>query len=388
MDDHAEALPFWRQGGRQGLTCVHLDAHLDVQEEGIPLASSTGAALHREGVHCGNFLAPALREGLITRLLWVVPPALISGPHRLRSTLQHLLSWVDLTLEEYSSFVLEGGRVSGLLWGRRLEVCPLEALPELTTTEGLVLDVDVDYFVTLEDELWQSPEHLQILAGHPWEALTVATSLEGGYTPHSFWHLALEVFEALGQPTPRACAPPPSAADEACRAFWKGQPQVAEEKLQQANLDPMERSYFLAVLRIHLQHWEAAWESLQELSPHPFPQYWWMRAQVQANRNQPRDCLRALATCLEFFPNWAPGWAMQGRQWRALGDYQRALRSLRKALRLCQGRISSLELLLELARWYDEAGQAALARSTRRSLRQLDVTGTLAIESLLDRVGS
>ena len=55
-----------------------------------------------------------------------------------------------------------------------------------------------------------------------------------------------------------------------------------------------------------------------------------------------------------------------------------------KALKLAEGRVSSLQMMLDAARLYDQLGQQALAGSVRRELKDADVTGRYAIKTILD----
>ena len=82
FDDHYQALPTWREAGLDGLTCVHVDAHLDVSTDGFTERSLAGIAKARTreelaafrgnprlpwgGLHCGNYLYPALLDGTVT----------------------------------------------------------------------------------------------------------------------------------------------------------------------------------------------------------------------------------------------------------------------------------------------------------------------------------
>lgn len=84
----------------------------------------------------------------------------------------------------------------------------------------MALDIDVDYFVRPDDSLWSSPESLaQELQGLTVGILTVATSLEGGYTPANLHGLGQDCLRCFGfpqhpfplyyPPQPEACAPGP-----------------------------------------------------------------------------------------------------------------------------------------------------------------------------------
>ncbi|MEW6281630.1 MAG: hypothetical protein AB1758_23670, partial [Candidatus Eremiobacterota bacterium] len=147
VEDHCQALDFWRECGVRGAACVHVDAHLDVTETG----TERGSVYIPGGLNCGNFLYLALAEGLVEHLVWVIPPALAGTLAWARRELQE---WVDLTGAEYASLCLRDGRVEGRLLGRRLTICRLDVgLPELAPP--VLLDVDVDYLVAEEQHLWQ-----------------------------------------------------------------------------------------------------------------------------------------------------------------------------------------------------------------------------------------
>ena len=148
FDDHYEAFPLWREAGLSGLTCLHVDAHLDVMADGFTpqmvkriATTQTRAGLeefrnHDElpwgGFHCGNYLYPALLDGTVTTLIWMLPRDIIKGNSFLDGTRQELQNWVDMTFDEYSSLRCEEGRVEGTLLGRRLIVCTSDSMPELS----------------------------------------------------------------------------------------------------------------------------------------------------------------------------------------------------------------------------------------------------------------
>lgn len=216
FDDHYETFVTWREAGLSGLTCVHVDAHLDVSVDGFTEASLAGIAQARNreelaafrgnpklpwgGFHCGNYLYPALRDGTVSTLIWVVPADFGEGSF-LHATRQTLQSWVDLPFEEYRSLKMVSGRAEGVLFGRRLVVCTSDTMPELSPEEAarVALDIDVDYFISIgDDRMWQTPHQLRECLGDLQPiALTVATSCEGGYTPlfhRCLGEVCLEVF--------------------------------------------------------------------------------------------------------------------------------------------------------------------------------------------------
>lgn len=216
---------FWKEQGIQGATCVHVDAHLDVGEAGLTparLAGIAGARDARElepflgstyvpglGLNCGTYLTPALLEGIVEHLVCVLPAWL---ELTLAAGRRELQLWSDLSLEEYRCLhEVEPGHLEGRLKGRRLTLCRPEHVRQLVA-RPLLLDIDLDYFVDEEARVWQQPEELLAALGplSP-DALTVACSVCGGYTPPELVPgllrgLGLEPLEVSASPLDRGSA--------------------------------------------------------------------------------------------------------------------------------------------------------------------------------------
>ena len=82
MEEHHEAYFLWKNLGIQGAWCWHFDAHLDIGREGLtearmaalvdcrsPAEAAQVGALGNcylpwGGLHCGNYLYPAIKEGI------------------------------------------------------------------------------------------------------------------------------------------------------------------------------------------------------------------------------------------------------------------------------------------------------------------------------------
>jgi tetratricopeptide (TPR) repeat protein len=512
FDDHYEAFLVWREAGLSGLTCVHVDAHLDVSADGFSEQALQGIAQARTreeitafrgnpklpwgGFHCGNYLFPALLDGTISTFIWVVPAGFAEGS-LVQNARQTLQNWLDMRLEDFRSLQPVEGRVEGQLLGRRLVICTSDNLPRLSPEEAarVALDIDVDYFVSLKDDaLWQTPHQLrQQLSELQPLALTVATSCEGGYTPLSHrWlgQVCLEVFtghpqawraetEQLGlalRAAPQEARPPASrdskeekdsaggpdgvpegstnepgeapsgdtsgtaeggpmrspepqrlevleryldslpelfrpgllcalgrhaeaAAldpqyrfspfDEAGRLFQKGRHAEGLACLEKCGDQALERGFLVALLAagaaesgLSLEQFDKLL-ALPGLTPRDTARLLVMQAQLLADQ-QPRKALEVLRRAAQLEPGRANVHFQLGVLQRKLGRRDEAARSFRKALRLAKGRVSSLAILLEVSRLYDELGQKALARATRRELEEADVTGYYAIQSILD----
>lgn len=184
MEDHRDAYFTWKKLGLSGGCCVHVDAHLDLCDFKVP--GYTGLA--QPEVNCGNYLLPAFEEELVKELVWVVPPHLKKSQNLLTWTREELQRWVKLRVDDYMSLTLLEGRVEGTLLGRRLVVCESHNLP--TIELPVFLDIDVDYYLGPDDEIWQQPaqllEHLSELDPL---VVTIAYSVAGGYTPLPARHL-------------------------------------------------------------------------------------------------------------------------------------------------------------------------------------------------------
>lgn len=472
FDDHYQAFPLWREAGLKGLTCIHVDAHLDVSCDGFDATSLQGIAeaktsqeleryrgnpsLPWGGFHCGNYLYPALVDGTVTTLIWVVPSGLVDPESMLASARQTLQSWVDLSLEEYTSFKAKPGRVEGVLLGRRFVICTADQMPQLSEAEAssIALDIDVDYFIRLKDDtIWQTPYELAAILG-PIQplALTVAISCGGGYTPPFYRFLGkicYDVFSgrpdawkeefanfqaayhrqpvegespeeaarareealrnafelapdfikpailtALGQVEQAAKLDPdyqPSLLDDACRHFQKHQFEKGFACLDASGDETEARSYLTVFMAAGDQNFELSLSEVKELlarpgiAPRDEARLLVMCAELVSRQGRTKTAVELLKRSLKAEPERAATHHQLALNLRQLGERSSAARHLRKALRLAKGRVSSLAMMLDAARLYEELGQKALARATRRELKEADVTGFYAISSILDR---
>lgn len=68
MADHKEAYLCWKRAGFRNALVVHFDAHSDCYKS-LP-----------EVVHCGNFLRRAIVEGIVGKMIWVIPTWYYGNP--------------------------------------------------------------------------------------------------------------------------------------------------------------------------------------------------------------------------------------------------------------------------------------------------------------------
>jgi tetratricopeptide (TPR) repeat protein len=456
FDDHYEAFPTWREAGLTGLTCVHVDAHLDVMSGGFNDDSLRGIAQAKTreqlekfrgnprlpwgGFHCGNYLFPALKDGTIKELIWVLPAHIVAGETFVDGVRQEIQNWVDLTLAEYGGLNGENGAVVGTLAGVRFVVCTAECLPKFADGAQVALDIDVDYFIrNTDDKVWQTPHQLNELLGdlNP-VAVTVAYSVDGGYTPlqeRFLGKVTLDVFSGesqawkteterllqldadndtegteeflqeapdwlkpvillrLGRVEEAVKADPeyePRFCNEVARHLVKKDHQKGLALMEGAENESAESLYLMTYLSIGNNDSLEAKRSLTKLlSDHPLKELERSRVLIlKANAclelGEARQAMKLVDEALKIEPKSAELHFLRFNCLKSTGELKKAAKSMRKALRFAKGRVSSLAMMLSAARLYDELGQQALASSVRRELKDVDVTGRYAIKTILD----
>lgn len=252
MENHDDAYRLWHDAGVKQRVLIHLDAHHDMWW--VPDTASTTIA---------NFICPALRDDIVKEVVWVVPdPAWETSRSR-----RHILRHVRRIIESYPGpshrFRLGNNQVSTRVLGKSLTVCSLASLPRFDET--VLLDIDVDFLVTPRVSHGKGNEHRAL----PWcwpedllaglcagnirsDLVTIAYSVEGGYTPLKWKYLGDELAVRLRQPS--RCLPTIQGMRlmrDAAFAAHEGELEVAEEKYHQAmNLLPTSPgpSYHLAYL--------------------------------------------------------------------------------------------------------------------------------------------
>lgn len=210
MEDHDRAYQAWEERGVHGMTLVHVDAHIDfgwipemdLDEVG---AVGQGAALlnpfiisRRKMVTIGNYICPAIREGMVSRFFWVVPDAAIGSPEGRRYIKDQLGRLLRVRGDKKQNSIARGGVFRASLLGRELVVCGLDGLERIE--EEVLLDIDTDFMLTpdMRDDLnparvpWITPQRLAQRLEPKLEKvrlLTIAYSVEGGFTPLRYKYL-------------------------------------------------------------------------------------------------------------------------------------------------------------------------------------------------------
>ena len=199
MEQHDAAWLAWRRAGFTRRTLVHLDAHHDAWWVD-DLAD----------ISIANFISPAIAQGVVHEVFWVVPdPAWQARGGR--RALARILARVARGYPTASRVRVGSDVVSVDLMGRRLIAGPLAHLPRLD--DPVLLDIDVDYlliprFSTARRDRhapvpWCWPDQLVVrlaAAGLRTDCVTIAYSVDGGYTPLRWKYLGDELRARLATP--------------------------------------------------------------------------------------------------------------------------------------------------------------------------------------------
>lgn len=466
MEDHCQAFGLWKQVGVKDAICVHVDAHLDVMDYGFDdeaLARAAAVAHPDEmagcmspnylpwgGVHCGNYLYPALVEGLVTHLIWVVPKAMVGDQSLMEFAHNELPTWVDLTHDELASLEMAGPRVEGVLAGRRFTLCTSQNLPELAD-KPVLLDIDVDYFQDENDFIWQSPRELREELDIPRvDVLTVAYSVDGGYTAlenrylgevtesvffedESPWGVLAEKVISADQereenPDAYAGLLRPDQPAWLQAALELKSKMAAGETLEQAataarrhdesyrfrpinealvNLRHKRHDAALALLDESVEHvfvssvvtfqggrFEGAKDAgtrfmeAAELKPAELAYALFLRGQCSLQLDNVEEALVDLAQASKLDPDHYKFSFFYGLALHLSGDLKKAAKVWRKTLKKHSSRVASLGLHLDLARLYRAQGKVALASAELQRLTQKDVNGYYTLEVQLEHLRS
>ena len=233
-ENHDEAYGVWRAAGFREKILVHIDAHDD-----LAWARDAGA------LDIGNFISLALKEGIIREVFWVVPDQTWESS----KTRQPLLRRLKRLTTEFPGasrlLKVEEAQISLTLLDKPVRVCTLDHLPPLE--EKVLLDIDTDFFTipracSLSDQhrtlpwCWPGELVTRLKArGVQADLITIAYSVEGGYTPVKWKYLADELSLLLD---------PSRSGDPALRGLELI--RAGAQAVQQGDLNSAEQLYLQA----------------------------------------------------------------------------------------------------------------------------------------------
>ena len=200
FENHDEAYYVWRDRCLSERILLHIDAHHDMfgawPDENLSVMIS-------------NFILPALHENLVREVVWVVSDetwAARTGRNDIRRAIK------ALRRNGIAGSKVHEGRtnISTTVLGRPLTVCTIRQLPAFY--EPVLLDVDVDYLVIpnigyrgvdMYSRLpWLWPHELVACLAEKavqTDLVTIAYSVQGGYTPLQWKYLGDELAVRLHQ---------------------------------------------------------------------------------------------------------------------------------------------------------------------------------------------
>lgn len=235
FENHDQAYRIWRDAEVQQRILVHIDAHHDMWW-----------VEDHARITIANFICPALKEDLIREVVWVVPDASWETRRNRKAVLRHIEKIKRGYPSAASPLHVEPDRISTVVLGKPLSVCPLARVPQVE--ESVLLDVDVDYFIIPRVSFgeydrhgtlpWRRPaelvERLRRLAMRT-DLVTIAYSVEGGYTPLRWKYLGEELAIRLQHPEHGDETLGMERIYEAALTAAQGNLPGAEERFQEAS---------------------------------------------------------------------------------------------------------------------------------------------------------
>ena len=232
IENHDKAYYLWRDAGIKNRILVHIDAHHDMKwiddEELITIA---------------NFICPALKEKIVREVYWVVPDRTWETAPGRNALRRHLKEIIKKYPGEQAVTRWEDRHIRTAVLECPFIVCTLSSLPSFS--EDVLLDIDTDYLTIpsvsfygwdRHDPLpWRWPTELvsSLHAAHvSSDFVTIAYSVEGGYTPLKWKYLGDEVAARLKLPQQMDAPEPYDKMREALIAQNQGDLATAQKNFR------------------------------------------------------------------------------------------------------------------------------------------------------------
>lgn len=239
IEDHDEALNVWRRERVRGLDLIHIDAHIDLglhkARSPIDIVNSAKSVKDitdgleysisylkfekdlRKQTDVGNYIYPAMAEGIVRDLYWVIPGRSDDFTGSKSPVIRILKSILRECGDRGARIAESDDIVSAEFMGRRIFVCNIDALPEFS--RDVLLDIDTDYMVISsidkadatqeigERRPWIYPREVALILkrkiARP-RVNTIAYSVNGGWTPIAYKYLGDELAGAISCTIPGA----------------------------------------------------------------------------------------------------------------------------------------------------------------------------------------
>jgi tetratricopeptide (TPR) repeat protein len=199
IENHDEAYPIWRASGFKERILIHIDAHDDLEW-----------ISDNDSIDIGNFICPALKEDIVREVYWVVPDQTWSTKKNLKPVLRRVSKIIKPYPGDRCKVEIQDGQICASVWGRPFRVCTLDNLPQFQ--ENVLLDIDIDFLVIAracnDDDQhqvlpWCWPDNLVAKVNDRslrTDLITIAYSVEGGFTPLNWKYLGDELALRLKAP--------------------------------------------------------------------------------------------------------------------------------------------------------------------------------------------
>ncbi|MFH1380849.1 MAG: UPF0489 family protein, partial [Candidatus Omnitrophota bacterium] len=234
IEDHDEAYSFWKKLDLQGRPLIHLDAHIDFNfhpvkspHETLKEAKSKKDLIQQLSknlmyrklkikekslTNIGNYIYPAMRDGIVNDFYWVIPGDRKEFSKSLKNLHNILKSNASRDPFKAEKITKEKGVLRTKIYGKNFIVTTLEDLPE--NISGALLDIDVDYLTT--ESIRKAGASQDVAKRFPWiwpeelikrlkakkiqpSCITIAYSVNGGFTPLMYKFLGDELAVFLGK---------------------------------------------------------------------------------------------------------------------------------------------------------------------------------------------
>jgi Flp pilus assembly protein TadD len=201
FENHDRAYEIWRESGLKESLLIHIDAHHDmwwIDPDG-----------HRT---IANFICSALAEDIVREVWWIVPDQTWESRECRRPLLRHLERIIRKYPRSSDRIEVKPDRISVRVLDKNIRILPLNKMP---APEGeVLLDVDTDFLVIPRVTYGEFDTHSPL----PWcwpdqlisrlverkvrtRWVTIAYSVEGGYTPLKWKYLGDELKTRIETPS-------------------------------------------------------------------------------------------------------------------------------------------------------------------------------------------
>jgi tetratricopeptide (TPR) repeat protein len=194
FENHDEAYYTWRDSLLSERILLHIDAHHDMY----------GAwPDENDSVTIANFILPAIQQNVVREVVWAVSDGTWARKTG-RSGLRRAIATLRRNGIAGSKVHESETNISTTVFGRPLTICTIRQLPSFS--EPVLLDVDVDFFVIPNSSYrgsniysrlpWLWPHELVVCLADKkvqTDLVTIAYSVEGGYTPLQWKYLGDEL---------------------------------------------------------------------------------------------------------------------------------------------------------------------------------------------------